>query len=439
MNIDPKYVQKEASIEESGGLGPGKQRQRRVSVPPASNACFLDSSTIEQTTRKSVEDIDPAEPSSVETNFDIDQPQNNRTENTAGEEKQDILEPTNVEQNSEGQGHRFKKGQVVTIASRTQPGMNKPGGTARLTKLNPDGTYNVKYVLGGGERNVEETYISTDSDGVGEKPRSPPGKNIAPASLEKQKVPSTMNATSPGVAKTVSAKPSETKSETHTNKFSVGQVVNVASRTQPGMNKPGGTGRVQKVNDDGTYNVKYVLGGTERNVAEHYISDQAGDDATKRSVAAKTTTQVQEKDIDEMSIGVESVEIVDSERKKKKARIANKKKPKQSRPANIPSLKEVAKSQGIPQVILDPKKVIKTNDPKELARQQSFTQLVSKVFRHCQTDSMESNSLQLLINKENIENGPFTDAEFKNRLQQLDTENRVMIQEKFGASTVYLV
>lgn len=58
--------------------------------------------------------------------------------------------------------------------------------------------------------------------------------------------------------------------------FAVGDLVRVASRTYPGINKPGGVGRVTKVhNDDGAgssgqtfpvtlVDVKYVLGGSER-------------------------------------------------------------------------------------------------------------------------------------------------------------------------------
>lgn len=47
-----------------------------------------------------------------------------------------------------------------------------------------------------------------------------------------------------------------------TNKFSVGDVVNVLPRTWPGMNKPGGAAWIKKIEDDGTYSVKYVLTGT---------------------------------------------------------------------------------------------------------------------------------------------------------------------------------
>lgn len=53
--------------------------------------------------------------------------------------------------------------------------------------------------------------------------------------------------------------------------FKLGDLVQVASRTWPGMNKPGGCGKVTGVhNEDGTYDVMYILGGRER-VAHEYV------------------------------------------------------------------------------------------------------------------------------------------------------------------------
>ena len=59
--------------------------------------------------------------------------------------------------------------------------------------------------------------------------------------------------------------------------FKVGDVVEVAARTGPGQNKPGGVGRIMAVHsneeDNGrTYDIKYVLGGREKNVAEDLLS-----------------------------------------------------------------------------------------------------------------------------------------------------------------------
>jgi hypothetical protein len=55
--------------------------------------------------------------------------------------------------------------------------------------------------------------------------------------------------------------------------FLVGENVFVENRTSPGMNKPGGYGRIAKKNiDDGTYSVKYFLGGSEKNLMASLIS-----------------------------------------------------------------------------------------------------------------------------------------------------------------------
>eukprot|EP00984_Skeletonema_dohrnii_P027118 scaffold16574_cov139-Skeletonema_dohrnii-CCMP3373.AAC.2 len=57
---------------------------------------------------------------------------------------------------------------VVDVASRTGPGMNKHGGSARITKVHASGagvdviyTYDVKYIIGGGrEKHLDQQYIS---------------------------------------------------------------------------------------------------------------------------------------------------------------------------------------------------------------------------------------------------------------------------------------
>ena len=66
--------------------------------------------------------------------------------------------------------------------------------------------------------------------------------------------------------------------------FSVGDQVEVESRTWPGINKPGGHGRVMKLNDDGTINVKYVLGGSEKRVELKYVEAVGAQKKEKRDV-----------------------------------------------------------------------------------------------------------------------------------------------------------
>ncbi|TYZ62437.1 hypothetical protein PybrP1_008679 [[Pythium] brassicae (nom. inval.)] len=58
----------------------------------------------------------------------------------------------------------FAVGQLVDIVSRTWVGVNKPGGAARVTKVNGDHTYNVKYVLDSRrERKVPDCYLHNPS------------------------------------------------------------------------------------------------------------------------------------------------------------------------------------------------------------------------------------------------------------------------------------
>ena len=64
-------------------------------------------------------------------------------------------------------------GSVVSVESRMWPGVNKPGGVGRVTKIHaPDGPeaegfvkkYDIAYVLGGKEDMVEEEYVSLPTD-----------------------------------------------------------------------------------------------------------------------------------------------------------------------------------------------------------------------------------------------------------------------------------
>ncbi|GLD91764.1 hypothetical protein PINS_up000297 [Pythium insidiosum] len=67
--------------------------------------------------------------------------------------------------------------------------------------------------------------------------------------------------------------------------FKVGDIVHVAARTWPGINKLGGAGKIAAVIEDESegerekvsflYNVKYMLGGFEKRIEEEYIQDLA--------------------------------------------------------------------------------------------------------------------------------------------------------------------
>jgi len=90
--------------------------------------------------------------------------------------------------------------------------------------------------------------------------------------------------TPPTIRSTISstAQNSSTTTPTTTvvtpSKYVVGTIVNIASRTWPGVNKPGGVALITAIthrtpnSNDVTFDVKYVLGGRERGVSASFIS-----------------------------------------------------------------------------------------------------------------------------------------------------------------------
>ena len=57
---------------------------------------------------------------------------------------------------------QFSEGATVSVQSRTWPGINKPGGVARVTKIHKEGEatkYDVVYVMGGSEKQVDACYV----------------------------------------------------------------------------------------------------------------------------------------------------------------------------------------------------------------------------------------------------------------------------------------
>lgn len=55
----------------------------------------------------------------------------------------------------------YKVGDLVDVLCRTSPGVNKEGGVARVTKVSPDGTYSVKYLVRqGSEKGVTAVILS---------------------------------------------------------------------------------------------------------------------------------------------------------------------------------------------------------------------------------------------------------------------------------------
>jgi len=60
---------------------------------------------------------------------------------------------------------KLPKGTIVRVQSRTWPGVNKQGGVGRIIAINPDSTYNVSYVLGGKEFNIDAVFVQKEDQG----------------------------------------------------------------------------------------------------------------------------------------------------------------------------------------------------------------------------------------------------------------------------------
>eukprot|EP00505_MAST-04D_sp_SCG-Rhode-Island_P001823 Stramenopile-MAST_4_protein_1823 len=213
--------------------------------------------------------------------------------------------------------------EFVNVQSRTWPGINKPGGVGRITKIDPvTNTVCVKYVLGGSEKNVDVKYcstIDTNAPLVGSPTRkrkvscfspgakifdrtpSPYGKHASPT-VERptEEMTATSSQPSPVAAspephqsiqaakkKQIISPEDPTTSSTQSEAFvptpscvtkegfpfSLSEFVVVQSRTWPGVNKPGGVGQILKIDyAKRQVEVKYVLGGREKGVSIEYCT-----------------------------------------------------------------------------------------------------------------------------------------------------------------------
>ena len=105
--------------------------------------------------------------------------------------------------------------------------------------------------------------------------------------------------------------------------YSVGNIVKVESRMYPGMNAVGGVGRITQYNvDEDTCNVKYVLGGSERNVPIQYIA--------KHVVVTKVRSRTPSKSKSILKKGKIQAEKGKEKKKKIKKKLIRSKTPKHS-------------------------------------------------------------------------------------------------------------
>ena len=70
-------------------------------------------------------------------------------------------------QDTDTEKQKYAVGCIVEVARRMWPGINKTGGSARISSYNEDsGTYNVIYILGGREKDVDPEYIVSKITGA---------------------------------------------------------------------------------------------------------------------------------------------------------------------------------------------------------------------------------------------------------------------------------
>jgi hypothetical protein len=205
----------------------------------------------------------------------------------------------------------------------------------------------------------------------------------------------------------------------------LGQVVNVISRTGPGSNKPGGQGRVVKMHEDGSFDVKYVLGGREKNVTEELLV--ADEDCTARRAAAAAAAGI--------SRAVAQIEG-EGEAPSKRLRV-------EVPPQSLHARRVVAVAADHLEAMLDedceqedhpvlsPRSVLARGDPKvvarqheEQARQCAFVQGVAAAFDKGHAERIGCDDLKAAL-------ADFDQAEFAARLHEMQEDNKIYLTQGF--------
>ena len=243
--------------------------------------------------------------------------------------------------------------------------------------------------------------------------------------------------------------------------FRVKQTVSVEARTYPGMNKHGGVGRVMKINADGTVNVKYILGGSEKNLDLKYVS---AIDTNAKHVREKKKREIYEPPVElarrrnllkrpaehtsdkvMKPAAAKRMKNASSSKSAKSVKI-KKMAPKTVKLVKLKKVKSkkqhIAKAAASSSVDDASQKVVETKaseHAKEIERvkQAEFRRRVSKVFQNEDTGCLPSEELLSLINEDGAS---IQQEEFDVRLVALDEANRIMIQKRNDEETlVWLV
>ncbi|GBG27772.1 Hypothetical Protein FCC1311_039952 [Hondaea fermentalgiana] len=412
-------------------------------------------------------------------------------------------------------------GDLVDVAARTFPGMNKHGGVGRVTRICGDTeAVDVKYVLGGKESNIELKWVRRHHDGTNEalqerrsrrRASAPPAvmaqmrqdidrmdededilvssfnRNIRLAgpsvqlmdhdkdehtssrktrddsmvddendqeqdhddddAMEQEskaqsllsRPPNRMRKSeqAPGAATAEPARITTRDNLNSAHSLQINDIVSIAPRTGPGENKPGGTARILRLDyATATADVKYILGGSDRAVPFSIISRQASQPQGLRPHHTEPlparTQQQHSKRRPRDTTNVPSAAV---SRKPKRAKLPAHADAAQAAVNDAPRPSAPAKNAAAP----PSHPQVPCKSPAERARQQTFRQLVAKIFRMRQAEMLEDCDLLRLVNESNCENASFSPAEFHTRLLALDEENRVMLRCDNGKTSVWLV
>ena len=190
----------------------------------------------------------------------------------------------------------IQENDTVHVTARTWPGINKPGGVARVSKVHDRGvSFDVAYILGGREKNVKAEYVQlhatlTDTSSLKRAAAPKPGEFALPSS--KRRKPDN-DAESNSDDKSKSNNDDEEQEEEQEEEeeedekkdddaagdssglYKRGDIVVVEARLWPGINKPGGVGRVMEFHaKNNTVSVRYILGGFDKEVDLQYVKPE---------------------------------------------------------------------------------------------------------------------------------------------------------------------
>jgi len=399
-------------------------------------------------------------------------------------------EETKQDEEIEGDKN-FTVGDLVLVAPRTFPGMNKHGGVARVTALHQDGSLiDVKYVLGGKESNLELKWVSKHDQDTSQALRerrsmrraSAPPTMMAPLQggldADEDSLISNFNKTI-RLAQPMEEDEDEDPEQDQQKQQQLKQQQNKQKRTtQKQQRRQQQQKKKQQQaknmsNDESDSNDSdedmEMDEGVANSPAKHdeqipgVATAEAGSSSSMNSSSQLNSPGHQQQQQEEegqqsplrlhhtaplpLRPGEDEPRSAGKRRPRDATNVRQVKRAKQSpeprcaeRSATSPP--EYSRTQSSSPATASTESILTTQKASaaERARQQSFRQLVARLFRIRQAEMMDAADLLDLVNQSNCENTIFTPEEFEVRLKALDEENRVMLRrDNNGGTSVWLV